>query len=80
VGHSSLPLYPYESPCRIAILIDGGFFLTRLLKLMPPHFCTTPKQTADSARTGQDKLSEHVDGIASVFPRPESQDSKLIAA
>jgi uncharacterized LabA/DUF88 family protein len=35
---------------RIAVLIDGGFFLRRLPKLVPPHFCTTPKQIADSAR------------------------------
>jgi hypothetical protein len=35
---------------RIAVLIDGGFFLKRLPKLVPPHFCTTPKQIADSAR------------------------------
>ena len=27
-----------------------------------------------------DKLAEHVDGIASVFPRPESEHSVLIAA
>jgi uncharacterized LabA/DUF88 family protein len=36
---------------RIAVLIDGGFFLKRLPKLVPPHFCTTPKQIADSARS-----------------------------
>lgn len=36
---------------RIAVLIDGGFFLKRLPKLVPPHFCTTPKQVADSARS-----------------------------
>lgn len=35
---------------RIAVLIDGGFFLKRLPKLVPSHFCTTPKQVADSAR------------------------------
>jgi uncharacterized LabA/DUF88 family protein len=35
---------------RIAILIDGGFFLKRLPKLLDPAFCTTPKQVAESAR------------------------------
>jgi uncharacterized LabA/DUF88 family protein len=35
---------------RIAVLIDGGFFLKRLPKLVDPQFCTTPKQVADTAR------------------------------
>ncbi len=35
---------------RIAILIDGGFFLRRLSKLVDQQFCTTPKQVAESAR------------------------------
>ncbi len=35
---------------RIAILIDGGFFLKRLPKLVEPQFHTTPKQVAESAR------------------------------
>ena len=35
---------------RIAVLIDGGFFLKRLPKLVGPQFCTTPKQVADTAR------------------------------
>jgi len=35
---------------RIAILIDGGFFLKRLPSLVKPHFCSTPRQIADSAR------------------------------
>jgi uncharacterized LabA/DUF88 family protein len=35
---------------RIAVLIDGGFFLKRLPKLVPAQFCTTPKQVADTAR------------------------------
>ena len=53
---------------RIAILIDGGFFLKRLPKLVDPGFCTTPAQIADSARflckkhvlrlTGMDAQSE----------------------
>jgi hypothetical protein len=97
---------------RIAVLIDGGFFLKRPPKLVPPHFCTTPKQVADSARKlcrrhvhsdfvpaaklarregvellidplwqrVSDELIEHVDGIASVFPRPSNEDSTAIAA
>lgn len=35
---------------RIAILIDGGFFIKRLPKLVDPQFHTTPEQVADSAR------------------------------
>ena len=35
---------------RIAVLIDGGFFLRRLPKLVQSQFCTTPKQVADTAR------------------------------
>ena len=35
---------------RIAILIDGGYFIRRLPKLVDPRFCTTPRQIADSAR------------------------------
>jgi uncharacterized LabA/DUF88 family protein len=35
---------------RIAVLIDGGFFLKRLPKLVEPQFCTTPKQVAETAR------------------------------
>jgi uncharacterized LabA/DUF88 family protein len=35
---------------RIAILIDGGYFVKRLPKLVESHFCTTPRQIADSAR------------------------------
>jgi uncharacterized LabA/DUF88 family protein len=35
---------------RIAILIDGSFFLKRLPKLVEPRYCTTPEQVADTAR------------------------------
>lgn len=35
---------------RIAILIDGGYFLKRLPKLVTPGYCTTPRQIAESAR------------------------------
>ena len=35
---------------RIAVLIDGSFFLKRLPKLVDRRFCTTPKQVADLAR------------------------------
>ncbi|MAA75927.1 MAG: NYN domain-containing protein [Salinisphaeraceae bacterium] len=35
---------------RIAVLIDGGFFLKRLPKLVEPQFRTTAEQVADSAR------------------------------
>lgn len=35
---------------RIAIMIDGGFFLKRLPKLLPPHYRTTAEQVAESAR------------------------------
>src|SRR3979411_235573 len=35
---------------RIAILIDGGYFLKRLPKLVEPQFRTTAQQVADTAR------------------------------
>src|SRR5688572_8033548 len=35
---------------RIAVLIDGGFFLKRLPKLLEPRCCTTPRQVAEIAR------------------------------
>jgi hypothetical protein len=35
---------------RIAVLIDGGFFVERLPKLAGSEFCTTPTQVADTAR------------------------------
>lgn len=35
---------------RIAVLIDGGFFLKRLPKLVESQFRTTPKQVAETAR------------------------------
>lgn len=35
---------------RIAILIDGGFFLKRLSNLVKPEFCNTAEAVANSAR------------------------------
>lgn len=35
---------------RIAVMIDGGFFLRRLPKLVPAHHRTTPGQVAETAR------------------------------
>lgn len=35
---------------RIAILIDGGYFLKRLPRLVDSRFCRTPTQIADSAQ------------------------------
>lgn len=35
---------------RIAVLIDGAFFLKRLPKLVEPQFCTTPQQVTETAR------------------------------
>lgn len=35
---------------RIAILIDGSFFLKRLPRLVDRNFCTKPEQIAESAR------------------------------
>jgi uncharacterized LabA/DUF88 family protein len=49
VGHSAYR-YMHMRVRRIAVLIDGAFFLKRLPRLVPPHFCTTPRQVADSAR------------------------------
>ncbi|MBI1785202.1 NYN domain-containing protein [Candidatus Sumerlaeota bacterium] len=36
---------------RIAVLIDGGFFIKRLPKLVPPHYCDSAASVAQSART-----------------------------
>lgn len=35
---------------RISVLIDGGYFIKRLPKLVDSQFHTTPEQVADSAR------------------------------
>ncbi|MEJ0039648.1 MAG: hypothetical protein WDO68_26995 [Gammaproteobacteria bacterium] len=35
---------------RIAVLIDGSFFLKRLHKLVESQYCSTPQQVADLAR------------------------------
>jgi uncharacterized LabA/DUF88 family protein len=35
---------------RIAILIDGSFFLKRLNKLVPPEYCDSPEAVAKSAK------------------------------
>jgi uncharacterized LabA/DUF88 family protein len=35
---------------RIAVLIDGSFFLKRLPKLVEPRYCSTPQQVADLTR------------------------------
>ncbi len=35
---------------RIAVLIDGGFFIKRLKKLVAPQYCATPEAVANSAR------------------------------
>jgi uncharacterized LabA/DUF88 family protein len=35
---------------RIAVLIDGAFFLKRLPKLVEPQFCTTPQEVTETAR------------------------------
>ncbi len=34
---------------RVAILIDGGFFIKRVGKLVPAHYCDTPSAVADTA-------------------------------
>lgn len=35
---------------RVAVLIDGGFFIKRISRLVPPRFHDTPAAIADSAR------------------------------
>ncbi len=35
---------------RIAVLIDGGFFVKRLSKLVPPAYCDSAEAVASSAR------------------------------
>src|SRR5258708_2708416 len=44
-----VPRYTRMRIRRIAVLIDGSYFLKRLPKLVEPRYCTTPKQVADTA-------------------------------
>lgn len=50
---------------RIAILVDGGFSLKRLPKLVEPQFCSTPKQVAESARH---LCKRHAQRLAHISP------------
>lgn len=50
---------------RIAVLIDGGFFLKRLPKLLEPQFRTTAQQVADTARL---LCKRHVQRLAHLEP------------
>jgi hypothetical protein len=55
---------------RIAVLIDGGFFLKRLPALVEPQFCTTPKQVADTARH---LCKRHVQRLAHLDPDQDAE-------
>jgi uncharacterized LabA/DUF88 family protein len=55
---------------RIAVLIDGGFFLKRLPKLVEPQFRTTPKQVADTARH---LCKRHVQRLAHLDPDQDAE-------
>lgn len=50
---------------RIAVLIDGGYFIKRLPKLTPAQFCTTAKQIGESARY---LCKRHVERLVGVNP------------
>ncbi len=49
---------------RIAVMIDGGFFLRRLPKLVPAHHRTTPEQVAETARHLCKRHVQRLSGIA----------------
>lgn len=54
---------------RIAILIDGGFFLKRLPRLVDTRFRSTPEQVADTARH---LCKRHVQRLAGI---PDGQEA-----
>jgi uncharacterized LabA/DUF88 family protein len=55
---------------RIAVLIDGGFFLKRLPKLVEPQYRTTAKQVADTARH---LCKRHVQRLTHWGPDPDAE-------
>jgi uncharacterized LabA/DUF88 family protein len=55
---------------RIAVLIDGGFFLKRLPKLVELQFRATPKQVADTARH---LCKRHVQRLAHLAPDQDAE-------
>jgi uncharacterized LabA/DUF88 family protein len=55
---------------RIAVLIDGSFFLRRLPKLMEPRYCSTPQQVGDLARR---LCKRHVQRITRCDDAPDSK-------
>jgi uncharacterized LabA/DUF88 family protein len=55
---------------RIAVLIDGGFFLKRLPKLVEVQFRATPKQVADTARH---LCKRHVQRLAHLSPDQDAE-------
>jgi hypothetical protein len=59
---------------RIAILIDGGFFLKRLPKLVEPQFRTTPQQVADTARH---LCKRHVQRLTHLSPDHDAEGCRF---
>jgi uncharacterized LabA/DUF88 family protein len=55
---------------RIAVLIDGGYFLKRLPKLVEPQFRTTAQQVADTARH---LCKRHVQRLAHLDPDQDAE-------
>lgn len=58
---------------RIAILIDGGFFIKRLSKLVEPQFCYSAASVAESARM---LCKRHVQKL--IGERLETQHSRWL--
>ncbi len=58
---------------RIAVLIDGGFFIKRLSRLVEPHLCDTATAVAECARV---LCKRHVQKL--VGERPETTPSRWL--
>lgn len=61
---------------RIAILIDGGYFIKRLPKLVEPRFHSTPEQVADSA---SDPCKRYVRRVMSSHANPEPPSTRELS-
>lgn len=60
---------------RIAILIDGAYFLKRLPKLVEPRYCDTPKAVADSMRR---MCRAHVERIVGLKSNSQSRSQSNV--
>lgn len=48
---------------KIAVLIDGGFFIKRIKQLVEPRFCTTPSQVAETVRIMSKRHVQRLTGV-----------------